>query len=213
MTTRAAELIFNSLEEDIVTGRVAHGDRLDESRLCERFNLSRTPIREALEQLVGSGLAKKIPKRGCFVQVPSVRQLIEMFEVMSELEAICARLAARRINDSQLEKLEEFNRLCELAIQHSNSDEYYEQNVCFHEIIYQACGNQFLVEETRRLRRRLRVYRRLQLRVKGRMGQSLEEHKRIIEAIRAGDESLAAKLSRDHVKVQGERFNDLVSQL
>ncbi|HSG03141.1 MAG TPA: GntR family transcriptional regulator [Marinobacterium sp.] len=213
MAMRAAEIIFKSLEEDIVTGVVSDGERLDESSLCARFNLSRTPIREALEQLVGSGLAKKIPKRGCFVQVPSVKQLIEMFEVMSELEAVCARLAARRITHSQLEELRQANKRCEEAIAQADSDTYYEQNVHFHEIIYAACGNSFLAEETRQLRSRLRVYRRLQLRVNGRMRQSLAEHRAMISAIENSDENQAEKLSRAHVRVQGERFNDLISQL
>jgi len=210
---RAAEAIYRALEEDVATGLLADGERLDEATLCERFQVSRTPVREALEQLVGSGLAKKIPKRGCFVQMPSVRQLVEMFEVMSELEGMCARLAARRINSDQLEALSSANQLCEAAIASGNSDNYYEQNVNFHEIVYQACGNHFLADETRRLRSRLRVYRRLQLRVKGRMGQSYSEHQAIIDALVAGDGEAAESASRLHVTVQGERFNDLLSQM
>lgn len=213
MSMRAAESIFLSLEEDIATGLLKDGDRLDESTLCARFNVSRTPVREALEQLVGSGLVTKIPKRGCFVQIPSIRQLIEMFEVMSELEGLCAKLAARRINAEGLVELERTNIRCHEASILKDSDAYYDENVTFHEQILQACGNHFLADETRRLRRRLRVYRRLQLRVKGRMNQSFSEHQAIIEALRNGDAELAAKLSTAHVRVQGERFNDLISQM
>lgn len=213
MKIRAAEHIFLSLEEDIATGLMQDGTRLDEPSLCARFNVSRTPVREALEQLVGSGLAKKIPKRGCFIQIPSFRQLVEMFEVMSELEGLCAKLAARRISESQLEALVIANERCKEAINENDSNRYYDENVTFHELIYQACGNRFLADETRKLRRRLRVYRRLQLRVKGRMSQSFAEHQAIIAALRKGDSEFAVKLSTDHVQVQGERFNDLLSQI
>lgn len=213
MRIRAAESIFLALEEDIATGLLKDGERLDEATLCARFNLSRTPVREALEQLVGSGLVTKIPKRGCFVQIPSIRQLIEMFEVMSELEGLCAKLAARRINNDQLLELERANMRCYEAVGRKDSNAYYDENVSFHEQIYQACGNHFLADETRKLRRRLRVYRRLQLRVKGRLNQSYNEHQAITEALRSGNTELAAKLSTEHVRVQGERFNDMISQM
>jgi len=75
--------------------------------LAERFHVSRTPVREALLQLVGSGLTTQIPKRGCFVKAPSFREMIKLFEVMSELEGMFPRLAARCINDQQLIALEQ----------------------------------------------------------------------------------------------------------
>jgi DNA-binding GntR family transcriptional regulator len=136
--------------------------------------------------------------------------MIEMFEVMSELEGMCARLAARRISDQQLVELKAANTGCEEAIQASDSDLYYHKNVEFHECIYTACGNSFLANETRSLRRRLQSFRRLQLRVRGRMPQSLAEHFEIIEAIENGDADKADLISRQHVMIQGERFNDLL---
>lgn len=98
------------------------GEKLDKASLAERFHVSRTPVREALLQLVGSGLATQIPRRGCFMRAPSFREIIEMFEVMSELEGMCARLAARRISDQQLFALEQSNIECEDAIKSNDSD-------------------------------------------------------------------------------------------
>jgi DNA-binding GntR family transcriptional regulator len=210
MSSRAATRVFQGVEEQIATGQLKDGEKLDEASLAERFQVSRTPVREALLQLVGSGLATQIPKRGCFVKAPSFREMIEMFEVMSELEGMCARLAARRINDQQLNSLKAANIGCEKAIEACDSDLYYRQNVEFHECIYIACGNSFLANETRSLRRRLQSFRRLQLRVRGRMPQSLREHVDIIEAIEAGDADKADLISRQHVTIQGERFNDLL---
>jgi len=210
MSSRAATRVFQGVEEQIATGQLKDGEKLDEASLAERFQVSRTPVREALLQLVGSGLATQIPKRGCFVKAPSFREMIEMFEVMSELEGMCARLAARRISDQQLAALKAANKGCEEAIQANDSDLYYHKNVEFHECIYTACGNGFLANETRSLRRRLQSFRRLQLRVRGRMPQSLNEHFEIIEAIEKGDADKADLISRQHVMIQGERFNDLL---
>ena len=213
MSSRAANRVFQGIEEQIATGQLKDGEKLDEITLAERFSVSRTPVREALLQLVGSGLATQIPKRGCFVRAPSFKEMIEMFEVMSELEGLCARLAARRITDEQLARLKATNAGCEQAIAEGDSDLYYATNVDFHECIYEACGNQFLANETRRLRRRLQSFRRLQLRVRGRMPQSLTEHYKIIEAIEAGQAEVADELSRVHVMIQGERFNDLLMHM
>ena len=213
MSSRAATRVFQGVEEQIATGQLKDGEKLDEASLAERFNVSRTPVREALLQLVGSGLATQIPKRGCFVKAPSFREMIEMFEVMSELEGMCARLAARRISDQQLAALKAANKGCEEAIQANDSDLYYHKNVEFHECIYTACGNSFLASETRSLRRRLQSFRRLQLRVRGRMPQSFNEHDEIIESIEAGDADKADLVSRQHVMIQGERFNDLLAHM
>ena len=210
MSNRAATKVFQGVEEQIATGQLKDGTKLDEASLAERFEVSRTPVREALLQLVGSGLATQIPKRGCFVNAPSFREVIEMFEVMSELEGMCARLAARRISDEQLNDLKTANAGCEDAIRYNDSDLYYDRNVDFHECIYFACGNSFLATETRALRRRLQSFRRLQLRARGRMPQSLTEHIEIIDAIETGDVYKADEISRRHVMIQGERFNDLL---
>ena len=181
--------------------------------MAERFHVSRTPVREALLQLVGSGLATQIPRRGCFVRAPSFRETIEMFEVMSKLDGMCARLAARRISDQQLFALQQSNIECEDATKANDSDLYYQKHVEFHECIYSACGNVFLAEETRSLRRRLQSFRRMQLRVRGRMLKSLDEHSEIIEAIRSGDAGQADLVSRQQVMIQGERFNDLLTHM
>lgn len=210
----ATDRVFEQLEERIVTGAIASGDRIDESATAEELGVSRTPIREALARLAACDLIeKRAGQRGYFATAPSVTRLIEMFEVMAELEGMVARLAARRMRSSDIELLKQANEACQEAIDASDPDRYYSLNVDFHELIYRGCGNKFLADETRQIRHRLKSYRRLQLRVRGRMGQSLEEHRDIIQAIVDGDAARAEKLSKDHVSVQGERFADLMAQL
>ncbi|MCB1775666.1 MAG: GntR family transcriptional regulator, partial [Gammaproteobacteria bacterium] len=103
------------LEDEIVNGELKPGDRLDEAALAERFGVSRTPIREAFKYLVGSGLVETIPNRGSFVASVGLPQLIEMFEVMAELEGMCARLAARRMSDNENTQLKTLLDSCTRA--------------------------------------------------------------------------------------------------
>lgn len=109
MDVRRADLIADELEEMILTGSFEDGDRLDEIRLAEKFGVSRTPVREAFQRLVASGLAIQIPRRGVFVALPGPVELVEMFETMAEIEAVCARLAAMRISDTALDELSTIN--------------------------------------------------------------------------------------------------------
>lgn len=211
MANRNADNIRETLERHIVEGEFADGDRLDEVKLSSRFGVSRTPLREALRMLAGSGLVELIPRRGAFVRHPSIIELVEMFEVMAELEAMCARHAARRISPGALAELSVTARACEQAMQNQDPDTYYHRNEDFHQLIYKASGNSFLATEASRLQKRLRPFRRMQLRARGRMQQSMKEHATILHAIETGDADAAATALRSHVAVQGERFHDLLS--
>ena len=83
MTQRSADRIREELEQAIIAGAFADGERLDEVSLSEQFRVSRTPVREALHALSASGLVEHLPRRGAFVRYPSFRRLIAMFEVMA----------------------------------------------------------------------------------------------------------------------------------
>lgn len=203
----------DSLEDDIINGRRAPGERLDAEALAKQFNVSRTPIREAIQQLTASGLVTISPKKGTFVAKVGITQLIEMFEVMAELEGMCGRLAARRINAAELAQLQQALLGCEAAAEQGDPDVYYYENEGFHQCIYSASHNNFLAAEANQLKQRLRPYRRLQLQVRHRMHSSLGEHRKIYQAIESGDAGQAEKILRDHVLIQGERFSDFVSSV
>ncbi|MFT4783874.1 MAG: DNA-binding GntR family transcriptional regulator [Paracoccaceae bacterium] len=213
METRRADKIAEELEELVLSGAIPDGARLDELSLAGRFGVSRTPIREALQKLVITGLAQQQPRRGVFVRQPGPVALIEMFEVMAELEAACGRFAAVRITDAALEKLREANTLCLTAIDAGDADAYYRGNEQFHHLIYAQSGNAFLEHEALRLHRRLKPYRRIQLRLRGRMRQSMAEHEAVLEALSNADAERAATTLRQHVAIQGEKFHHLMAGL
>lgn len=213
MLQRRADIIVDALEELVFTGGFNDGDRLDEIRLARQFDVSRTPIREALQRLVASGLAEQIPRRGVFIRQPGPVELMEMFETMAEIEGVCGRLAAQRISDAALQELDAANASCKAAVESGDADGYYRQNEIFHHLIYHQAGNGCLEQEALRLHRRLKPFRRLQLRLRGRMPQSMAEHEAIVDALRAGQSERVAEALRRHVAIQGEKFHLLMSSL
>ena len=213
MKPNRASHIAQTLQTEIFEGAFANGEKLNEAALAQRFGVSRTPIREALKILALSGMVEQVPNRGVFVQQPGPMELLNMFEVMSELEAICGRLAARRISDDALSQLREVSDQCRRARKEKDPDRYYLHNETFHQIIYQQSGNAFLEQETRKLQQRLQPFRRIQLRYRGRLTQSLNEHAVIVQALADGDAERAESALRDHVAVQGEKFRRLMASL
>jgi len=201
------------LENDIIRGSFTPGQRLDEASLTERFGISRTPVREALQQLAAIGLVEMVPNRGAFVARIGLAQLVEMFEVMAELEGMCARLASRRISEAESTALKDALVACKRAAELGDSDAYYYENDRFHECVYQASHNSFLRQQTRQLKTRLQPYRRMQLQVPNRIKRSMEEHRIIVEAIVSGDEHEAELRTKLHVQIQGERFMDFVASV
>lgn len=210
---KISERLCEKIEEEIATGKLSPGSALDEATLIEQHGVSRTPVREALIQLAAQGLIEIRPRRGAVVSSIGPSRLIEMFEVMGELEALCGRLAARRMKDSERADLVAAHEACEKARAAQDSDTYFYCNERFHAAIYIGSHNQFLSEQALSLHRRLRPYRRLQLRVRNRMGASFKEHEAIVQAILAGDADATALALRDHVVIQGERFGDLLASL
>lgn len=208
---RPAEQIRDRLIERILTGEIPDGERLDEQSLAEHFGVSRTPLREALQMLSGSGLVRQELRRGTFVRFPTLDEVLEMFQVMAEVEAICGRYAARRMTSEALAALTVEMEQCQEAAARSDIAAYYEANRRFHAVIYAGSGNGFLAAEAARLHSRLQPFRLRQLEVRGRLSHSLAEHVEIWRALMNGDSELAGQCLFNHVAIQGERFNDFVA--
>ncbi|MCR4265262.1 GntR family transcriptional regulator [Nitratireductor sp. ZSWI3] len=213
MAQNTFQTLRDEIENGIVTGEFAPGERLDEAQLAARFGVSRTPIREALMQLSAIGLVETRPRRGATVVDPGPNRIFEMFEVMAQLESMAGALAARRHTEEDRAAILKSHAECERSAQSGETDSYYYNNEVFHRAIYAASHSGFLEEQCIALHRRLRPYRRLQLRVRNRMKVSFGEHAAIVEAILAGQADAASRLLRDHIAVQGDRFSDLIANL
>ena len=138
--TRIAE----ALTADIAAGLLAPGERLDETRLAERFGTSRTPVREALAALAAHGILVAEPRRGVRVASYTREQLSQMFETMQELEATCARLAAQRLTLLSRSAIETAQAECRAAAGAGDVPRYRQANEAFHKAIYAATQNPYM---------------------------------------------------------------------
>ena len=202
--TRAEELRLQ-LADEIVRGVLPPGAALDETDIARRFNVSRTPVREALRQLVASGLVEARAHRGAVVAQPSIDRLTGMFEAMAELEALCAGLAAERMPAADRQKLEAIHEELRVLSHAGDPDRFHEINEHFHSAIYAGSQNGHIAEITLATRKRVQPFRRAQFRNLGRLAKSHAEHDRVVVAILRGDRSGAASAMRAHIeRVHGE---------
>lgn len=201
------------LEKEIISGTLKPGDRLEEVVLTERFGVSRTPVREALLQLSSIGLVELRPRRGAVVASLSLKQLIEMFEIMAEMEGLCCKFAAERASEEDRIRLREIHQSCAPFVETRNFDAYYVANVAFHETIYSAARNEYLAKITMDMRTRLAPYRRLQLSRGNRIESSFSEHEKILCAIENGDPEHAYNEMARHVNVQGGSISSFMASL
>jgi DNA-binding GntR family transcriptional regulator len=201
-----AESIRLQLADDIIRGFLAPGAILDETDLAKRFQVSRTPVREAIRQLAASGLVESRAHRGSVVAWPSHERLIGMFEVMAELEAMCAARAAARATPEQRRALAAVHEELRAMIQSGDPQRYHEINEAFHATIYAGAHNAYLAEITVGTRLRVGPFRRAQFRNLGRLAKSHAEHDAVVKAIMRGDRTGAAEAMRYHIKTVGDEY-------
>jgi DNA-binding GntR family transcriptional regulator len=194
-----ADAISKKIADDIVLGHFQPGSRLDEVMLAGLFNVSRTPVREALKQLAIQGLVVCRPNRGAIVAEMTSGQLGQMFEAIGELEASCARYAAVRMGQSDRERLSDLHAQSRAAMRTGNFELYDQLNQALHDIIIQSCGNPTLIEMALSLRHRVSPYRSSQFRNLERMSTSFGEHAVIIEALLNHDAATAQREMRAHL--------------
>jgi DNA-binding GntR family transcriptional regulator len=202
----------NWLEEEILEGRFRPGERLDEQAIGRQFKVSRTPVREALLQLASLGLVTFQPRQGPMVAVLSVKQIVAMWEVFTRLEGLCAEFAARRMTPAERVALQAMHQRMATVLKSGDAARYDKANRLFHEAIYQGGRNEFLTNQLKDIRRRLRVYGRYPFQRAGGMARSYATHGVIVAAIVAGQEAAAEAAMREHV-VSGLSFLDFVAEL
>ncbi len=187
------------IADQILSGELIPGTSLDETTLAERYGVSRTPVREALRELAAAGLVVHRPHRGAVVAAVTEDRLLEMFQVMADLESLCAGYAAGRITPGERQKLMELHTDAKELVRSGDLEAYTEANDIFHNFIYEASHNGFLAETALNVRRRVSPFRRAQFRTLGRLAVSHEEHERVVQAILRGDRDAAAREMRAHL--------------
>ena len=193
----------------IFDGELVPGSFIDEAALCDSLQISRTPLREALKVLSAEGLVRHEPRRGCFVNQVTERDLDEIFPVIALLEGRCAFDAARNATDADLAALEVLHeRLSRHAVDGQITD-YYTVNFAIHEAIIPLTHHRWLAQVIGDLRKVLKLARLQQLHAPGRLEQSRAEHMTVFAALKARDPDGAEVAMRTHLTRQRAALREL----
>jgi DNA-binding GntR family transcriptional regulator len=204
--------LADRIRADVMTGRLAIGTRLMQESLAADYEVSRTPVREALRRLESEGLIDVIPNRGAVVRGPTEREIREAYLVRAELEGLAAQLAAEWITDGELRDLEDANELFRSCAAESGTPtaeaalRWTRANDRFHEIIQRAARNDQLRRTIVGLHRTfprnltaVALSRDVRL-----LRRNVDEHARILAAIEAHDGAAARRAMTEHVRRSGE---------
>ena len=197
-----ADQAYQGILRRIQTGELRQGDRLTEDRIAEGLGMSRTPVREALNRLVSRGLVEVSLGSTLAIRRLERAQVIELYEMRQILEGAAARLAAKHASKAEiysLENLLERTRPENGKIAFS-PDAMARLNTEFHDGILQASHNRYLQDQSEQLRESLWLLAGTTFSVKGRSKAAYGEHALILQAIAAGDESVAEEVARQHIE-------------
>ena len=182
--------------------QLAAGSWIDELALAREWQISRTPLREALKVLAAEGLVTLVPRQGCRVTELSEDDADELFPIMALLEGRCAFEAARKARPADVKQLRRLHDVLEKHAAARNIDGYYKANHTFHSKVQALAANRWLDRATNDLRRFLRLLRGRQLNWPGRIDESIGEHRALMTAIENGDAARAERLMHDHLMAQ-----------
>jgi DNA-binding GntR family transcriptional regulator len=200
------------LREMIRSRVLAAGEWIDELRVAAQLGISRTPLREALKLLASEGLVRLEPRRGCFVNELSMRDLDDIFPLMAMLEGRCAYEAARKAGPEDIQRLAALHETLQEHAAAGRVDAYYQANYVIHEAIQALADNRWLTDTIGNLRKVLSLSRHKSLTLPGRIRASCAEHMAIFAAIRDHDPERAEAVARKHLLRQLDALHTLERQ-
>lgn len=204
-TTSITAQATNAIREAIITGEYEPGEKLSEISLSEHYQISRTPIREALKQLEREGLVEIIPRVGSCVTKPTEKELEELFTLKEVLEGLAAGLLVEQGNTKAIEEVQNSVTQMEKAVQTLDHKLYVEANSTFHKVILEGADNSKLSFTLNLLLNQIGYSRYVYLTIEApqRIEKSLQEHKAILKALLEGNPEEAEKAMRAHVRASG----------
>ncbi len=192
--------VFHRLREDILSGKYKENEELREVAIGEELGVSRTPVREAFRQLELEGLIQIVPNKGAYVTGITAKDVKDIYMIRSSLEGMCARLATQNITPEQLEELEENVYLASFHASKGHMEQMAELDNRFHHILYEACDSKMLENLLQDFHQYVIRIRKKTLSTKERGIASNEEHRKIMEAIKAGDSVKAQQAATVHME-------------
>ena len=197
-TVSLADQVFEHLETDILSGKYSRGEILTEGKLSSELGVSRTPIREALRRLEQEHLIEESGKGSVVIGVTE-KDLEDIYLIRGRLEGLVASMAARNRTEEQLEALREALELQEFYVDKKDADRIKKMDNKFHNRMYELSGSMVFYDTLLPLHKKAQKYRKASVESKSRAEASVTEHRRIYEAVAAGDSALAAKCAEEHV--------------
>jgi DNA-binding GntR family transcriptional regulator len=204
------EYVAGSLRQAILSGRLVPGQRLVEADLTRDLGVSRGPVREALRQLTAEGLVEAVPNQTAIVRRYSKREMVELFEVRAEMEALAVRRLAERIDEGDV-RGRFIAATSRIGLDHAmtNAVSYSEENRQFHQAIADLCGNDWLAVLIRQFQLPLIMFQLSGAIKSESIKDSVAEHRSIAEAILAGDPRKASNEIRRHLKRASDLLDDM----
>jgi len=200
--TSLHESVATRLRAMIFERQLEAGEFIDELALARAWQISRTPLREALKVLAAEGLVELVPRRGCRVLELTDDDAEALFPVMAMLEGRCAFEATRRATPESIAELRRLHEALEQAAASQDREGYYAANHRFHSHVQALAANRWLDRVAGDLRRFMRLWRGRQIMLPGRFSASLNEHRVLLDAIALGDAGRAERCMHDHLMAQ-----------
>jgi DNA-binding GntR family transcriptional regulator len=199
---KISERIQEHIEREIRAGNLGPGDVVDEMGLAGQFKVSRTPVREALLRLEAQSIVASVPRQGMVVSKLDVRQLLAIWELLAEMEGLCARLACERMTSQERDELAQLHASAEPYVQSGDMRRWLDANYAFHEALYVGSRNPYLRQEILLLRARITAYLQYAFRSLSRLSLSHRQHAAIVDAIHDNNPSLAYDTMVKHVSLE-----------
>jgi DNA-binding GntR family transcriptional regulator len=197
---RASDKIRMRIEDAVKQGTLLPGDPIDEAELAAQYQVSRTPVREAMIQLHAQGLLASLPRGGMIVAKMDLQQLLSLWELLAELEGVTVRLACQRMTAAEMAAIAAAHEESRAVMEAEDVDGWQQANLHFHELIYRAARNPYLRQEVLRMRTRTGYYRRHAFGALGRITASFEQHGKVVEAFQRRDAEAAASAMVAHMR-------------
>jgi len=194
-----SQKVYRVLKEAIIKGFLEPGTKLLENKVAEKMQVSRTPIREAMQKLVAEGFVKTTPNQTMVVTEVSPGDVKEVLQIRGVLEGLAASIAAKKINRQEIDELENVVAQMSLYVTKKDLSSYCQVDDEFHDHILNICGNKRIIQIRDNLGSFIYRSRIKSLSVPGRLKHSLEEHRAIMESLKKHNSEEADRLSKIHM--------------
>jgi len=200
--------LATQLRDLLMRGELKAGDKISEQALCQRFGVSRTPLREALKVLANEGLVILLPNRGASVARISRGEIDELFPIMGAMEALAGEAACARISDAGIAEIEAMHEEMLEHYRKGNSAGYLQINRKIHEAFFEAAGNHALTQFYQTLMVRIHAVRFIAQKSSERWREAVEDHERMIAALKARDGERLGAVLKEHLRHKAEMVHE-----